>query len=82
MKQFTRQTRDRVLDDTPSEDMKAQRAPFRRHEPSHQDIERRAYELYEERNGGAGSPLLDWIEAERELRLAAEDRAFARGEVI
>ncbi len=52
------------------------REPFRRREPSHRDIERRAYELYEKRNGGDGSDVLDWLEAERELRLAAKDRAF------
>lgn len=52
------------------------REPFRRHEPSHHDIERRAYELYEKRNGGDGSDVLDWLEAERELRLAAKGLAF------
>lgn len=35
--------------------------------PSQEDIARRAYEIYLERNGRAGSPLEDWVEAERQL---------------
>jgi outer membrane protein TolC len=52
----------------------------RQHQPSHSDIERRAYERYRERDGQDGSAMLDWLEAERELRLAASDRAFAPDE--
>jgi hypothetical protein len=58
------------------------RAPFRRQEPSHQDIERRAYELYEQRDGADGSALVDWLEAERELRATATGRAIGREEDI
>jgi hypothetical protein len=32
------------------------------------EIERRAYEIYEGRNGAAGDPVADWLQAERELR--------------
>lgn len=60
----------------------APRAPFRRQEPSHQDIERRAYELYEQRDGADGSPLVDWLQAERELRASATGRAIEREEDI
>jgi hypothetical protein len=35
--------------------------------PTHQDIERRAYELYL-RDGGHGKALEHWLQAERELR--------------
>ena len=37
-------------------------------DPTHQDIARRAYQLYEERGGEHGRDLEDWFEAERELR--------------
>jgi hypothetical protein len=60
----------------------AHHAPFRRQEPSQQDIERRAYELYKRRDGADGSPLVDWLEAERELRASATGRAIEREEDI
>jgi hypothetical protein len=37
-------------------------------EPTHDDIARRAYQLYEQRGGVHGHDLQDWFEAERELR--------------
>ena len=37
-------------------------------EPTHADIARRAYQLYEERGGGHGRDWEDWFQAERELR--------------
>ena len=37
-------------------------------EPTHEDIARRAYQLYEERGGEHGRDLEDWFQAERELR--------------
>jgi hypothetical protein len=56
-------------------------------EPTHQDIARRAYQLYEERGGEHGRDLEDWFQAERELQqflhgavakiLAAEGRYVA-----
>lgn len=36
--------------------------------PIEEDIRRRAYEIYEARRGGPGSPVDDWVKAERELR--------------
>ena len=56
-------------------------------EPTHEDIARRAYQLFEERGGEHGRDLEDWFKAERELRqflhgavgtiLAAEGRYVA-----
>jgi hypothetical protein len=36
--------------------------------PTHDEIARRAYGLYEERGGGHGRDWEDWLQAERELR--------------
>ena len=38
------------------------------HEPTEDDIRRRAYERYLERGGGQGTDFQDWLEAERELK--------------
>lgn len=38
------------------------------HEPTEDDIRRRAYERYLERGGGHGTDFEDWLEAEREVR--------------
>jgi len=38
------------------------------HTPSHEEIRRRAYEIYLERQGHAGDALDDWLRAERELQ--------------
>jgi DUF2934 family protein len=48
-------------------------------EPTHEDIARRAYQLYEERGGEHGNDWEDWFQAECQLlllalhRLATED---------
>jgi hypothetical protein len=42
---------------------------------SDSDIARRAYQLYEERGGGHGHDLDDWLQAERELRPALTSTA-------
>jgi outer membrane protein TolC len=34
------------------------------------EISRLAYQIYESRRGNGGSPLEDWLEAERQLRTA------------
>ena len=39
--------------------------------PSNEEIRRRAYEIYLERNGDAGDELDDWLRAERELQKVA-----------
>ena len=44
-------------------------------EPSHEEIARRAYQLYEERGGGHGHDQDDWFQAERELRRGLHDLA-------
>jgi DUF2934 family protein len=41
------------------------------HALSHQEISRRAYEIYLERNGLPGDELDDWLRAERELQKVA-----------
>ena len=43
------------------------RLPARTQPPTQEDIRRRAYELFERRNGADGSAILDWLQAEREL---------------
>jgi hypothetical protein len=42
---------------------------------SDSDIARRAYQLYEERGGGHGHDVDDWLQAERELRPALSSTA-------
>jgi len=44
-----------------------------------EEIRRRAYELFLERNGAAGDPNADWLVAEREVRArhAGKDSALA-----
>jgi hypothetical protein len=44
--------------------------------PSHEEIRRRAYEIYLDRNGDPGDELDDWLRAERELQKVA---LFKRG---
>jgi hypothetical protein len=41
------------------------------HAPSHEEIRRRAYEIYLEHGGLKGSELDDWFQAERELQKVA-----------
>lgn len=52
------------------------------HEPSHDEVARRAYQLYEERGGEHGRDREDWFQAERKLQHLAllrsiVDRALA-----
>ena len=37
------------------------------HRPTHQQIERRAYEIWLRRGKGDGNAAVDWLQAEREL---------------
>jgi hypothetical protein len=37
-------------------------------QPTREDIERRAYEIYLERSGTEGCEMEDWLQAERELQ--------------
>jgi hypothetical protein len=46
------------------------------HAPTHEEIRRRAYEIYLERDGLPGDELDDWLRAERELQKVA---LFKRG---
>lgn len=37
------------------------------HKPTAQQIERRAYDIWQRRGGGDGNAAVDWLQAEREL---------------
>jgi len=43
--------------------------------PSHEQISRRAYEIFIERGQPAGQDLAHWLEAERQLRAAGQTSA-------
>lgn len=43
--------------------------------PSHEQIARRAYEIFLSRNGAEGSPEQDWLRAERELTASGGSQA-------
>jgi len=47
---------------------KAKAPVSKRRDPSHEEISRRAYELFEQRGGMHGQEHDDWLRAERELR--------------
>jgi len=54
--------------------------PSANHTPNHDDIRRRAYEIYLERGGLQGRELEDWLQAEREFKDAALFIRAATGE--
>lgn len=43
-----------------------------RNSPTHEQIARRAYEIFLARGGTPGNPEHDWFQAERELRLGRQ----------
>ncbi|QSQ19368.1 DUF2934 domain-containing protein [Pyxidicoccus parkwayensis] len=43
-----------------------------RNNPTHEQIARRAYEIFLARRGSPGNPEQDWFQAERELRLGRQ----------
>ena len=45
----------------------SQPAPVIATQVTEQEISRLAYQIYESRRGNGGSPLEDWLEAERQL---------------
>lgn len=47
--------------------------------PSHEAIERRAYEIYIERGSVDGNDLDNWLAAEEELMARAEEAEVAKG---
>jgi hypothetical protein len=53
-------------------------------EPSEGEIRLKAYQKYCARNGKPGDPLLDWLEAERELREkpAREESGLSKRELV
>jgi len=48
--------------------------------PNHDEIKRRAYEIYLERGGLPGQELEDWFQAEREIESAAHFMRATIGE--
>lgn len=58
---------------------KARKAPAAKPAPTHDEIALRAYHIYLERQGAAGSPFEDWKQAEQELLAeAAKPKSRAR----
>jgi hypothetical protein len=49
--------------------------------PTHEEISRRAYEIFLERNGAPGDPHSDWLRAEAELN-ATPKRAPRKSKVV
>lgn len=49
--------------------------------PTHEEISRRAYEIYLERNGAPGDPHSDWLQAEAELA-AAPKKTSRKSKVV
>lgn len=47
-------------------------APAPRNSPTHEQIARRAYEIFLARGGTPGNPEQDWFQAERELSLGRQ----------
>ncbi len=43
--------------------------------PEHERIARRAYQIWEERGGGDGEEMNDWLRAEAEIREAVREPA-------
>ena len=50
------------------------------HAPNHDEIRRRAYEIYLERGGLPGQEFEDWLQAEREIESAAHFMRATIGE--
>ena len=48
------------------------------HAPTHEDIARRAYQRYEQRNRTPGRDQEDWFQAEAELRQRVRQETFHR----
>jgi hypothetical protein len=46
--------------------------------PSHEDIERRAFELWEQRGRPSGTPEIDWFKAEQEVSRIELDGVLVR----
>ena len=49
--------------------------------PTHEEISKRAYEIFLERNGAPGDPHSDWLRAEAELS-ATPKRASRKSKVV
>jgi len=49
--------------------------------PTHQQIARRAYEIYLERGATPGDPMQDWLRAEQELSVPAK-KSRSKSKVI
>jgi hypothetical protein len=56
----------------PAEPTQRAAPPASRHGPTHEQIARRAYEIFLARGGTHGNAEQDWHQAERELRLGRQ----------
>mgnify|MGYP000710613106 CR=1 FL=1 len=65
----------RVSGDDVNRELRAAEAceQCRSSDPTREEIERRAYQLYLDRNGLPGDPVADWLQAEAELRARQVD---------
>ncbi len=71
-RQKTTQTRTRSADnDNPRISRIAATAASGGAPPKEEEIRRRAHEIFLARNGAPGDPVDDWLQAERELRVAS-----------
>ncbi len=50
---------------------------LRQGEPTHEEIRKRAYDIYLARKGAPGDPTKDWLQAERELRASKRQAVTA-----
>lgn len=72
---MARQTAQKQTPPTPSnmQDRASENvASASRGSPSHEQVARRAYEIFLARGGTPGNPEQDWFQAERELRLGRQ----------
>ena len=57
---------------TPSPAPKAKKAAKTASKPTHEQIAKRAYEIYLQRGYASGDPMQDWLRAEQELSVPAK----------
>jgi hypothetical protein len=70
-------------DSSEAESVQPRREAFVNARPTHDQIKRRAHEIYLERGRGPGDELDDWLRAERELeRIALYTRSWNRLSVL
>lgn len=71
-------TKPKAVSAAPKRDRRASTRTLAPDYVSDEQIRRRAYELYLQRDAAPGDPLADWLRAEQELR-SGTDLAHTRG---